>query len=234
MKSILLADNQSIVRTGIKTLIKENFLVSKIDEAENEHEVVQCVKTNFYDLVVLDISLPDTDFVQLMGWLHTITPATRVLIFTMHTEDIYGIRCFQLGAWGFLRKTDPVEDVITAIRRIAEGKKYVSPELAELLSNNTYERTMTNPLQHLSSRELEIAMLINKGKTLPQICDVLNIQYSTVNTHKRKIFEKLMVNNVLSLSRLMQTFNLAVLTFAGILMESGEINIAACTFINSV
>jgi len=208
MTSFLLADDHSIVRSGIKALVKENFHVKRIEEAEDENEIVKWVKSYRYDLILLDINMPNTDFVTLMGWLGTTSPSTRILIFSMHPEDIYGVRCLQLGAWGYLRKTASNEEIITAIRRVLEGRKYISPMMEEILSQTDSEKNMSNPFQHLSSRELEIAGLLNKGKSLPEICTVLNIEYSTVNTYKRRIFDKLMVHSVLSLSRLMQTFNL--------------------------
>ena len=207
MNNFLLADDHGIVRSGIKALLKEHFKIDKIDEAEDENEIMQRVKGFEYDLILLDINIPGTDFPRLMDWLNTVSPDTRVLVFSMHPENIYGVRCLQLGAWGYLRKTASDEEIITAIRRVLEGRKYISPIVAELLSQKADKKKMTNPFHNLSSRELEIASLLNKGKSLPEICTVLNIGYSTVNTYKRRLFEKLMVPNVLSLSRLMQTFN---------------------------
>jgi len=207
MNNFLLADDHSIVRSGINALIKENYNAERIDEAEDENEIVKWVKSYTYDLILLDINMPGSDFVNLMGWLHTMSPVARILVFSMHPEDIYGARCLQLGAWGYLRKTASNEEIIIAIRKVLEGKKYISPIMAEILSQNNSGKNGSNPFENLSSRELEIALLLNKGKSLPEISTVLNIEYSTVNTYKRRIFEKLMVHNVLSLSRLMQTFN---------------------------
>ncbi len=207
MNNFLLADDHGIVRSGIKALLKEHFNADKSDEAEDENEVMQRVKGFDYDLILLDINMPGTDFPRLMDWLNRVSPDTRVLVFSMHPENIYGVRCLQLGAWGYLRKTASDEEIIIAIRRVLEGRKYISPIVAELLSQKTDKKKMSNPFHNLSSRELEIASLLNKGKSLPEICTVLNIGYSTVNTYKRRLFEKLMVPNVLSLSRLMQTFN---------------------------
>jgi len=208
MKNFLIADDQAIVRFGLKTLIKENFVSCNIEEAENQAQILQRVRDNVYDIVILDISMEGTDFFQMLGWFKIISPKTKVLIFTMQSENILGRTCLQLGAWGFIPKTARSEELILVIKRVLEGQKYISPNIASSLIDNVNKKSMTNPFQNLSARELEIVLLLNDGKTLVEICDLLHIEYSTVNTHKRKIFEKLMVGNVVSLSRLMRTFNI--------------------------
>ena len=208
MRKILLADDHSIVRSGIKFLVQENFNPKRIDEAENEDEIVKCVKAHDYELILLDISLPNTDFARLMHWIAVTSPNTKVLVFSMHPEDIYGARSLQLGAKGYLHKTVTNEEIVLAIKRVLEGKKYIGLKLAELLSDTNTDAKTTNPFQSLSSRELEIVVHLNSGKSLPEICNILKIQYSTANTYKRRIFDKLNVHNLLSLSRLMQSFNM--------------------------
>lgn len=208
MRKILLADDHSIVRSGIKFLVKENFNPKRIDEAENEDEIVKYVKEHDYELILLDISLPNTDFAKLMHWIAVTSPNTKILVFSMYPEDIYGARSLQLGAKGYLHKTVTNEEIVLAIKRVLEGKKYIGLKLAELLSGTSTDATTTNPFQNLSSRELEIVVHLNSGKSLPEICNILKIQYSTANTYKRRIFDKLNVHNLLSLSRLMQSFNM--------------------------
>ena len=207
MYKILDADDHNIVRSGIKSLIKENFGSSKVDEAADENQIGKLVKEFSYDLLMLDIIMANTDFVRLMDWLQVASPDTKILVLTMHPEDIYGLRSLQLGAQGFLRKTASDLEIISAIRTVLDGKKYINPVLAEILSQNAGGRSLQNPFETLSARELEIALLLDKGESLPNICSTLSIQYSTANTYKRRIFEKLNVHSILSLSRLMQTFN---------------------------
>lgn len=207
--NILICDDHSIVRSGIKALIKENIPFQRIDEAENDAQLVHLVRSIAYDLVLLDINIPGSDFVNQMDWLKTTAPDTRVLIFTTHPEDIYGRHSLQLGAKGYLNKTASNAAIIHAITKVLEGGTYISSTLKELMIGVMDEEKDTNPFNRLSVRELEIAVLINNGLSLPQICSTLNIQYSTANTHKRRIFEKLNVYNTLSLSRLMTTFKVA-------------------------
>jgi len=208
MKNILLADDHSIVRMGVKSLLQKGLPEYIVDEAENETEIEMQVKQKKYQLIILDIDIPQGDFVKLMHWLLTISPDVNILIFSMHEESIYGQRCLQLGARGYLHKSASDSVILNAINRVLSGKKYISPDLAELLSDNKTSDTTLNPLLKLSIREMEIVMLLNKGRTLAEICEVLKIQYSTVSTFKRRIMEKLNIKNMHSLYKFMQSYNL--------------------------
>jgi two-component system invasion response regulator UvrY len=205
---MLLADDHTIVRSGIKLLIEGSEIQAQIDEAGTEDEIVNKIKNNSYDLIVLDIGIPNTDFTSLMQWITNFAPNTNLLIFSMQPEDIYGVRCLQFGAKGYLRKSASNEEIITAIKRVLNGEKYLSYALMDLLTNHHVEKKATNPFNSLSPRELEIAKHLNQGKTLSEICTILNIQYSTVNSFKRRIFEKLGVDSILSLCRLMNSFDI--------------------------
>lgn len=207
MKRILLADDYSIVRSGVKSLIEEIYHQPQIDQAGNEPDLMHFLKTRRYDLVVIDIGIPGTDFAYLLNWIKLSFPDTRLLVFSMYPEEIYGVRCLQMGALGYLRKTAPNDEIILAIRKVLDGKKYISASIAELLLNANSKHTAENPFISLSTRELEILKYLNEGKSLPRICDILKIQYSTANTYKRRIFEKLNVHTMYSLSQLMRSFD---------------------------
>ena len=207
MRNFLLADDQAIVRSGLRTLINDNFEPANVDEAASQNEIMQLVKSRFYDIVIYDVNMGGTNFLHIMRWFKIVSPHTRILIFTTQPEHVLGRTCLQLGAWGFVTKRAATAELVIVLRRLLEGKKYISATLAVSLVQNSGENKQSNPFQNLSARELEIVLLLNDGKTLVEICNLLHIEYSTVNTHKRKIFEKLMVGNVLSLSRLMETFH---------------------------
>ncbi|PZF74870.1 response regulator [Taibaiella soli] len=207
--NILIADDHGIVRAGIKTILKDHIATDNVHEAASETEVITLVKSNFYDALLLDINMPGTDFASLMQWLTTTTPDTAVIIFSMYTEDIYGKRCLQLGAKGFLHKTASDTEIVHAFRKVLNGEHYINTALRKILQERETEEQSQNPFDNLSSRELEIARLIQKGHRLPEICGILNIQYSTANTYKRRIFEKLNVPTAVALSHLMQTFQIS-------------------------
>ena len=208
MKNILLADDHSIVRMGVRTLLQKGLPEYIVDEAEDEKEIETRVKEKKYQLIILDIDIPQGDFVKLMHWLITVTPDTNILIFSMHEENIYGQRCLQLGARGYLHKSASDAVILAAINRVLSGKKYISPDLAELLSDKKSGDANLNPLLRLSLREMEIILLLNKGKTLAEICETLQIQYSTASTFKHRILEKLNIKNMHSLYKFMQSYNL--------------------------
>ena len=207
MTSFLLADDQQIVRYGLKSFIRENLNFEVIHEAKHVNDIVRMINNYHYDVLILDISMPEINFTNLIHWISTMTIGPRILIFTSLPENVYGLPCIQLGAHGFLSKSSPNTEIISAIAKLLEGKKYVSAALTEKLLEGSGDRFMTNPFQQLSTREMEIVLLLNSGKTLPEISSQLNIQYTTANTYKRRIFEKLQVNNVLSLAQLLQTYD---------------------------
>lgn len=205
MKKILIADDHNIIRVGVKGLLQENFSPVQIDEASCGIEIEQLIKAGDYNLILLDINIPDTDFIKLMNWLKVYTPVTAVLIFSVHAETIYGKRCMQLGASGYLNKKASNNEIISAVTKVLKGGKYISPEMEAVLCQ---PKDTENPFSKLSARELEIAMLIKTDHSLPQISDILNINYSTANTYKRRLFEKLNVQTPLALIKLMEAFKI--------------------------
>jgi two-component system invasion response regulator UvrY len=208
MKNILIADTHPIVRTGIKYLVTNALMQANVDEAGDEQELIRCIQRIPYHLIMLDINMPNTDFCRLMQWIKVAAPDAHVLVFTVFTEEIYGPRCLQLGAKGFLTKTASREDIQVAINRVLNGEKYISSRFADAVIAHQFDHSPDsgNPFDVLSQREMEIAIHLERGKSLVEICTIMNIQYSTANTYKRRIFEKLHVRSVLTLSRLMQLF----------------------------
>lgn len=205
---ILIADDHAITRVGIKSLIVDNLSVDKIDEADGENEIISKVKSIDYDLIILDINMPESDFVHLMKWLEVKSPQTAILVFTMHPEDIYGKHAMQLGARGFINKRASDKEILIAIQKVLNGELYINKTLSQILKQSKEEIKISNPFSSLSAREMEIALLLKKEHSVNEICDILNIQYSTANTYKRRIFEKLNVHNTTSLTRLMHTYNM--------------------------
>lgn len=209
MFTFLLADDHSIVRLGVKALIREHFLTDYIHEASNGRELEEMVKQYKYNMILLDINIPDTAFTNTLPWLIHTCADTGVLIFSDLPEDVYGIRSIKMGASGFLHKCCTNREIVEAIQRILSGRKYIPANIAELIVNEKARVAHPSPFNTLSDRELEIAVLLERGLSLPTICRQLSIQYSTCNTYKRRIFEKLNINNVVTLSRLIQVYGLS-------------------------
>lgn len=209
MKRILLVDDHDIIRKGLKILLVENqlFTAVQIDEADTEENLVQLVKQNGYQIIVLDMRLPGIDFSKTMEWISTVSPASHILIFTDNPEEIYAMRCFQLGAKGFIGKTEHNPEICKAIEKVRNGEKYMSARFSELLIDTIKNpRHSKNPFDKLTTREMEIVSQLDNGKSLTDISKLLMLEYSTVSTYKRRIFEKLNIDSILSLSRLKQSF----------------------------
>ncbi len=208
MKKFLLVDDHVVVRSGIKILLSEIYSPAEVHEAMNGDSAVEKLKEHVYDLIMLDIQMPKTDTVGLMEYIHITYPSAKVLMFSMSAESIYAKRFMKAGAYGFISKEAPLEEITRAINIILNGKKYISETLAENLAEDSFSGKSGNPFNELSPREFEIVSLLLEGKTVTEISQSLNIQTSTVGTHKARLFEKLGVDNILKLKELATTYNL--------------------------
>ena len=208
MKNILLADDYPIVRLAVKNIIMKHLNVDRIDEADSELSIRKFVKKIRYDLIILDINMPSSDSIKTLEWLCSSFPATNILVLTMHEESFYGLRCLNMGAKGFLNKNCETSELVEGIRATLLGQTYISTTLSEIVAHAQRREKIANPFTKLSTRELEIAKFLNRGITLHNICSLLHIQYSTGNTYKRRIMEKLNVETVVSLSKLMSLYSI--------------------------
>jgi len=208
MKKFLLVDDHVVVRSGIKTLLSEMYNPAEIHEAVDGETAMLKMKENSYDLVMLDIQMPKTDTLGLMEYVHIKYPQVKVLMFSMSAENIYAKRFMKAGAYGFISKEAPLEEITRAINTILNNKKYISDTLAEKLAEDSFSGKTGNPFNDLSPREFEIVSLLLEGKTVTDISHTLNIQTSTVGTHKARLFDKLGVTNILELKELATTYNL--------------------------
>lgn len=208
MPDILLVDDHSIVRTGLKLLINDFLPHSNLDEAFDGESALQKVKQINYDLVIMDVNMPHTDSFGTLQAILAVKPSTKVIMFSMNAEEIYAKRYLKLGAKGYVKKDASNEEIENAINTVLNDKNYISPSLTQkflsgLLSKNEAE----NPFDKLSSREFEIVQHLAKGDSVAEISKKLNVHTSTVGTHKGRIFEKLRVHNVVELMHLAEAHN---------------------------
>lgn len=208
MKRFLLVDDHVVVRSGIKVLLSDIYKPATIDEAFDGGSAIEKLKEHQYDLIMLDIQMPNTDTLSLMRYIHTEYPAARVLVFSMSAENIYAKRFIKAGAYGFVSKEAPLDDITRAIDVILNNRKFISESLADSLAEDSFMGRSSNPFNELSPREFEIVSLLLAGKTVSDIAHSLNIQTSTVGTHKARLFDKLGVTNILELKELATTYNL--------------------------
>jgi len=192
---ILVADDHSVVRKGLIQIVKEMHEVAEVEEAVNGLEVLDKVKSTKYDLIILDISMPDKSGLDVLIELKNYYGNLPVLILSTYPEELYAIRALKAGASGYLNKSTVVEELASAIRRVAKGEKYVSTTLAEKLAFSFGEDKNELPHEKLSDREFQVLLLIASGKSLSQIAESLFLSSKTISTYRARILEKMDLTN---------------------------------------
>lgn len=205
MKKFLLIDDHLVVRSGIKQLLTDMYKDVEIYEAGDGISATALLKTLTYDLITLDVQMPNTDSFALMEYVKKEYPQAKVLMFSMSPESIYAIRFIKAGAKGFISKSAPLEEMKIAIEKVMNDKKYFSEDvLMELTKGNIGANN--NLFDLLSPREFEIVQMLLNGKTISHIAADLTLSLSTVGTHKGRIFQKLKVSNLLELKELANSY----------------------------
>jgi len=191
MIKILIADDHAIIREGLKQIVSETSDMVVADEADTGHAVLDKVRNNEYTVVVLDISMPGGDGLNILKQLKKEKPKIPILVLSIHPEDQYAVRTLRAGAAGYLTKESAPDELITAIRRVSGGRKYVSSFLAEKLAADL-EGDSEKPLHEtLSDREYQVMCLIASGKRVKEIAEELRLSVKTISTYRSRILEKL-------------------------------------------
>ena len=191
MTNVLLVDDHTIVRKGLKQILDETEDIVVLSEASNGQEAIEEVDRNSFDVIVLDISMPGMSGLDVIKQLKTVAPALNVLVLSMHPEEQYAIRSLKAGAAGYLTKDKAPEELITAIRRVATGARYISSTLAERLASILNNGSAKAPHETLSDREYQILCLIGAGVTVRQIADQLSLSIKTVSTYRTRLLRKM-------------------------------------------
>jgi DNA-binding NarL/FixJ family response regulator len=207
MQRILIADDHSIVRYGLSTVLHKSFPNCIFDEAWDAETVMESLKKHTYTIILLDLNMPDTDPSILLHWIKSFHPETKVLVISMNEETLFGLRSIQLGAHGYIKKDAAPEEIVKAVQCVNSGKRYVSPELANVILDNTLQGKPSNPFERLSPREFQVAMYMVQDYSVKQISEMLQIQYATVNTFKQRIYEKLEINQRKDLLQLASAYS---------------------------
>lgn len=199
MINILIADDHSVVREGLKQIISGNADMTVLAEACSGNEAIEKIRKNPVSVAILDISMPGKNGLDTLKEIKVIHPDLPVLILSMYPEEQYALRFFRAGASGYLTKKSAPEELINAIRTVSKGKKYVSPSLAEKLVGEL-DITTDKPLHSsLSDREFQVLCLIASGKTSGEIAGELFLSVKTISTYRARILEKLRLKNTAEL-----------------------------------
>ncbi len=191
MMKFLIADDHTLFREGLKRVLNETFEKAMFDEAVNGEEVIRKATENNYDVIMLDISMPGRNGLDTLKQLKSDRPDLHILVVSMHSEKEYAERALRAGASGYITKESSTDELITAVRKIAAGKKYVSSTMAERLASHL--GTNSEKLLHetLSDREFEIMCLIASGMRVKDIAGELSLSMKTVSTHRIHILRKM-------------------------------------------
>lgn len=188
---ILITDDHKIVREGLKEILLHLPEISVIEEAKNGDEALAMISKEDFDLILLDISLPDISGLEVLQSIKRKHPLQKVLMLSMYTQEHYALRTLKMGASGYLTKDTASEELIEAVRKIAAGGKYISSSMAENIAHRI-ENDYSKPLHEtLSGREFEIMLMITAGKPLREIGSELFISGKTVSTYRSRIMRKM-------------------------------------------
>jgi DNA-binding NarL/FixJ family response regulator len=199
---VLLADDHSLVRAGLRRIVEESGDMEVVAEASDGREAIEQVHNLLPDVAVVDISMPDLDGLEVVQQLNGYYPQLPVIILTMHAESQYIVRAIQAGAMGYITKQSAPEKLVTAIRKVHEGHRYLTEEVAETLALQVAKGSKDcSPLETLSMRELQVLRRLALGQTNREIARAYHISIKTVDTYRSRILKKLDLRNNADISR---------------------------------
>jgi len=195
MIRVLICDDHAIVRQGLRQIIDEQQDMNTVAEAGGYPDVMKQLREHQADLVLLDISMPGKNGIEILKLVKKEFPKLVVLVLSMYPEDQYAVRAIRAGASGYLTKQSAADQLITAIRQVSAGRKYITPELAQALANTLGRDADAMPHETLSDREYQTLCLIAAGKTLSQIAEELSLSAKTVSVYRARLLEKMGLKN---------------------------------------
>ena len=191
MIRVLIADDHSIVRKGLKQIVSESSDIVVTGEAGNGNEALEKALKGDFDVAILDITMPGLNGLDALKQIRSQRPNLPILILSMHPEEQYALRVLKAGASGYLTKESAPEELTSAIRKVSSGMKYVSPSLAQILASGLGSDHEEPPHVTLSDREYQVMCMIASGKSPTMIAEELSLSIKTISTYRRRILEKM-------------------------------------------
>ncbi|MDD3356563.1 MAG: response regulator transcription factor [Dysgonamonadaceae bacterium] len=209
-KKILLADDHGVVRLGLSLIIKKLRPDSIVTEVDDYQKVMNIIKDQSFDLVILDLNMPNGNFQEALQAIKLKHPQTKVMIFSSQDESLYAIRYLKMGADGFLHKLADEDIINRALTKMLDKGSYMSEDVKDSLifdKLNKHE-TPVNPIETLTNREMEVAERLIAGEPMKEISNNLNLHASTISTYKTRIFEKLDIQSIPELIKIFDFHNI--------------------------
>jgi two-component system, NarL family, invasion response regulator UvrY len=201
MIKVLITDDHPVVRRGIRQILEDDERIILIHEASDGKELLENMRQQEYDVILLDISLPGRSGLEMISQIKKIRPKTAVLVLSIHSEELYAVQALKYGASGYLTKTSAPSELLSAVYKASRGEKYVSTSLAEKLADDLISN-LDKPLHlSLSEREMEVLQLLASGKTVSQIGTELSLSPKTISTYRERLLSKLRLKTTADLIR---------------------------------
>lgn len=203
MIRVILADDHSIVRAGLRRIVEESGDMEVVAEAADGREAIRKIRELKPDVAVIDISMPQIDGLEVINQLHPEFPDLPIIVLTMHAENQYVVHAIEAGAMGYITKQSAPEQLVHAIRKVHAGSRYLTEDATESLALRVAKgsRTSQSPLDTLSTRELQVLRRLALGHTSREIASNYNISIKTVDTYRFRLLKKLNLRNNAELSR---------------------------------
>ncbi len=195
MIKIIIADDHSIVREGLKQIIVDTPDMTVCEEACDGNELIRKVLLGKYDVVVLDITMPGTNVLDVIKRIKKQRPAIQILVLSMHPEEQYAVRVLKAGASGYLTKESAPAELVKAIRKVSMGRKYISPSFAENLADTLLSNHDQPAHAALSDREYQVLCMIATGEPVKNIAENLFLSEKTISTYRSRILQKMHMKN---------------------------------------
>ena len=195
MIKVFLCDDHALIRRGIRDTLSDAPDIEVVGEAGDYGELRTLMRDHVADVLVLDINLPGRSGLDVLHVLKDEAAAMRVLVVSMYPEDQYAIRALRAGAFGYVNKGGDPQLIVQAVRTVAQGRKYATPEIAQMLVESLTAPAVESPHQKLSDRELQTLVMIASGKRLSDIAEELTLSPKTVSVYRARVLEKLQLSN---------------------------------------
>lgn len=191
MLRILIADDHTVVRKGLKQILLEEFPNAVIEEVPDAEELIKKVMSDKWDVVVSDLSMPGRSGLDALQQIKLSHPELPVLILSIHPEEQYALRALKSGASGYLSKDTAPDELVKAVKKVLLGKKYISQSIAEKLADSFSSDAVEHPHESLSDREFDVMKQLANGKSVSEIAEILSLSITTVSTYRARVMNKM-------------------------------------------